>query len=126
MENTTIETSVTNPPPAQEAKCYRCGKPVSELKPFGGAGDPLNGDFTGLKLVKTFRSMDEGCEIADDTRQLYDKICSEYKHVDGAAEDNIPELEKIYSKEVVDAAFFFDQIASTVGSSWECRDCIIL
>jgi hypothetical protein len=32
-----------------------CGKHISELKQFGGPGDPLVGDFRGAKLVKTFR-----------------------------------------------------------------------
>lgn len=61
-----------NPPP-RHGKCECCGKHISELKPFGGPGDPLVGDFTGAYLVKKFRSFG-GC----------------------------------------------------VGSSWECRDCIVL
>lgn len=38
-----------------EARCHICDKPVSELEPFGGPGDPLVGDFTGEKLLKTYR-----------------------------------------------------------------------
>lgn len=43
-----------NPPP-EEGCCECCGRHVSELKPFGGPGDPLVGDFTGAFLVKHFR-----------------------------------------------------------------------
>ena len=43
-----------NPPPA-DGRCQCCGRHISELKPFGGTGDPLVGDFTGALLVKKFR-----------------------------------------------------------------------
>lgn len=43
-----------NPPPSGR-RCECCGKHISELKPFGGPGDPLVGDFRGALLVKTFR-----------------------------------------------------------------------
>ena len=43
-----------NPPPRDE-KCECCGKHIKDLKPFGGHGDPLVGDFKGALLVKTFR-----------------------------------------------------------------------
>jgi hypothetical protein len=45
---------IINPPPS-DGNCNICGKNVDELEPFGGAGDPLVGDFTGMKLVKSFR-----------------------------------------------------------------------
>ena len=35
-----------NPPP-QDGTCTCCGRHISELKPFGKAGDPLIGDFDG-------------------------------------------------------------------------------
>jgi hypothetical protein len=44
-----------NPPP-QNGKCECCGKHISELKPFGGPGDPLVGDFTGVYLIKKWRT----------------------------------------------------------------------
>ena len=45
-----------NPPPSDE-RCECCNKHISELKPFGGPGDPLVGDFTGVLLKKNFRGM---------------------------------------------------------------------
>ena len=45
-----------NPPPA-DGRCECCGTHMSELKPFGGSGDPLVGDFTGALLVKKFREL---------------------------------------------------------------------
>ena len=43
-----------NPPP-QDGKCMICGRHVRELEAFGGAGDPLLGDFSGAKLIKMWR-----------------------------------------------------------------------
>ena len=62
-----------NPPPADNRRCYICDRHVDELESFGGPGNPLVGDFSGAKLVKTWRE-----------------------------------------------EFLFQ-----VGSSWECRDCIV-
>jgi hypothetical protein len=44
-----------NPPP-QDGKCMCCKRHISELKPYGKAGDPLVGDFDGALLVKVWRS----------------------------------------------------------------------
>ena len=41
-----------------DATCDCCGRHISKLKPFGKAGDPLNGDLDGAILVKTFRGDD--------------------------------------------------------------------
>jgi hypothetical protein len=56
-----------------ESCCYICRKPISQLEPFGGPGDPLVGDFSGRKLVKSYR----------------------------------------------------EEFPGQVGSSWECRHCIV-
>ena len=43
-----------NPPP-DDGRCHCCGRHISELKPFGKAGDPLVGDFEGAYLIKFSR-----------------------------------------------------------------------
>jgi hypothetical protein len=50
----THRISISGPP--ADGRCNVCGKHITELKPFGGPGDPLVGDFTGELLVKTWRS----------------------------------------------------------------------
>jgi hypothetical protein len=105
------------------SKCYICDKDENELKSFGGPGDPLVGDFTGQKLVKVYRALYEGPEI-DEYEQILDEYTSEAQPGD-IWKDNINELEAKYGHEKVDKAFNYDQAKSTVGSSWECRDCII-
>ena len=106
-----------NPPPT-DRKCMKCGVHIDNLKEFGGAGDPLVGDFKGQKLVKTYRSMID--EILPKHLEILEKL-----KFDDEGGDNISELEKEYGEEIVDDAFIADQLYSTVGASWECRDCII-
>ena len=96
----------------KEHTCDRCHKPVSELFEFDN----------GRKLSKIYRVMYEGPAIDE-----YEQILSEYiseAHPGEIWEDNINELEAKYGHEKVDKAFFYDQLSSTVGSSWECIDCI--
>ena len=50
-----------NPPPV-EGRCQCCHKHISELKPFGGPGDPLVGDFSGAMLIKIWRAYGPFCE----------------------------------------------------------------
>ena len=59
-----------NPP---TEKCWNCGRPMCEVEPFGGAGDPLAGDFTGAKLVKSY--VGDECVIA--TWQCRDCLSSD-------------------------------------------------
>lgn len=35
----------------KEVTCECCKRPISQLKPYGKAGDPLGGDFNGMMLV---------------------------------------------------------------------------
>jgi hypothetical protein len=107
-----------NPPPS-DRRCQGCGKHTSELKPFGGAGDPLVGDFTGALLLKTFRSGYRGEPIKE-----LDDILSEYKCEEG--KDNMDELIKKYGQDKIDHAFGYGELSSQVSASWECRDCICL
>lgn len=113
MESENQKPKIYINPPPQDKKCERCGKHISELKPFGKAGDPLNGDFNGALLLKTFRPM---CE---ETIEEYEKILAE------CTGDNTEELELKYGKEKVEHTFLYDQVKNTVAASWECRDCIV-
>lgn len=109
-----------NPPPIDK-KCQRCGKPISELQPFGKAGDPLVGNFEGAKLVKTFRSMNEEQDFELDK---INDFLSEIRNTKGWEEAIIQSEEK-FGKEKTEQAMFYEQLSNTVEASWECRDCII-
>ena len=42
--------------------CDCCTRHISELRPFGKAGDPLKGDFEGAYIVKVYRDYDGWAE----------------------------------------------------------------
>lgn len=102
-------TLYINPPP-RDGNCECCGKSTKELKPFGKEGDPLVGNFDGAYLVKTFRTMGPRDEELD-------KQIKKIKDWNKLFETNKKKAERLS---------FYDQIVGTVGSSWECRNCIIL
>lgn len=106
-----------NPPPA-DGRCGCCGRSLDELKPFGKAGDPLVGDFSDALLVKTFRAMsppdEEVTKFFGECRTAED-----YKRAEKML------IEK-YGQEEAERIMWLVQLSSTVGASWECRDCAVL
>jgi len=110
-----------NPPP-EDGRCDVCGRQMSELTPFGGPGDPLPGDFTGEKLVKTFRL---DCPYPDEIEEAMRKAKKEgweFNSLESLlahfSEEESKKLEEIYDK----WADRYEQFSK----SWECRDCIVL
>jgi len=114
-----------NPPPS-DAKCECCGKHISELKPFGKAGDPLVGDFNGQLLIKTFRTMGYATKEDQKKIDLIDSIYKEEMDKKITSEELDKKLKENFSPKELERFNFLSQIVSTVGASWECRDCIIL
>ena len=90
---------------------------------LGKEGDPLVGNFEGYFLVKTYRSMYEG-KIPKDMQEIMDDITNHYdKHKDIDLLDK--EMTKKYGEKKYSDACLLDQMSNTIGSSWECRECII-
>ena len=93
-----------NPPPSS-ARCECCLRHISEIKAFGGKGDPVRGDFSGAKLVKNFRAMaykesDKIWNIKDmwiKGKKLTKKEMKEYKEL----EDKQRVPEKNYKGEIM-------------------------
>jgi hypothetical protein len=54
-EDLKLKPGVNINPPPSNGQCECCRRHLSELKPYGKAGDPLVGDFEGDLLVKTWR-----------------------------------------------------------------------
>jgi hypothetical protein len=109
-----------NPPPP-DGSCNCCGRHLSELKPFGKAGDPLVGDFHGALLVKTYRTDVPLNEEIDAIIEEFFGGCSSSDY--DKANDNL--IEK-YGQEEAEGMTFYHQLSHQVGKSWECRDCICL
>ena len=110
-----------NPPPA-DGRCQVCGRHMSELKPFGGPGDPLVGDFSGELLLRTYRPDGPYDEEAE-------KAWKEAEHATKRATrsaDPLPWLITKYGKEKAEDISLSVQLHGSFGASWECRDCIIL
>ena len=110
-----------NPPPP-DGRCDCCGRHMSELTPFGKAGDPLIGDFDGALLVKKGRTVGPSDEEAEQIIEEYFGNCEtefEYEEarrvlIQKYGEDKALDLELRASG------------AGLVGASWECRDCAVL
>ena len=111
-----------NPPP-DDFCCDSCGRHISELTPFGKAGDPLVGDFDGELLVKKWRPAGPYNEQAEKAFKHVGKILEE----EGCAgEDPEDWMIKIYGKEKGQQYLLAVYAYGCVGSSWECRECIVL
>jgi hypothetical protein len=109
-----------NPPP-QDGRCMCCNRHISELKPFGKAGDPLVGDFDGAFLVKTFRADDPYVEEATRAMAKAERCCR-----DDESKNPLDWLIDNYGEERGQDLFDMAKEDLHVSKSWECRDCIVL
>jgi hypothetical protein len=102
-----------NPPPS-DGRCECCGKHLSELRPFGKAGDPYSRDCDGALLVKRWRSFgrpDKEVETIDDNYVSCIRA--------------VPSYDK--TGQVIAAHLIIaDPELGAILASWECRDCIVL
>ena len=114
-----------NPPP-EDGTCDCCDRRLSELKPFGKAGDPLVGDFDGALLVKRWRPMAPPDEEAERNYEEFfgerDSKCATEADFENAKRMMIEE----YGEEETERIILLVHAAGCTGSSWECRDCIVL
>ena len=118
-----IKARLNIKPPPENGQCDCCGRHISELTPFGKAGDPLVGDFDGAPLVKTWRRAFPYNEQAEKAFKHVKKIMEEEGR---AGEDPEDWMIKIYGKEKGEQYLCAVYAFAQVGSSRECRDCIIL
>jgi hypothetical protein len=110
-----------NPPP-QDGRCDCCGRHISELKPFGKAGDPLVGDFEGALLLKNFRRMGS---YDNEAEKFYNKWFADCKSYEEHVETE-KELKRKYGERKVDRVMMGVKAHAQIESSWECRDCFVL
>ena len=108
-------------PPPVKGHCQCCRRHISELKPFGGPDDPLVGDFSGAMLIKIWRAFGPFCEKEE----------SAYKEAQMRFEkegflDPMAYLVDKYGPEEAEKISLTVEAYGCVGSSWECRDCVLL
>ena len=104
-----------NPPP-EDGRCECCGRHINELKPFGGPGNPLVGDFKGAILVKGFRYDFPEVENPFDISDCLEK--------NGSLDEN--KFIKKYGEKELSRYILIESMEGQVSPSWECRDCIVL
>jgi hypothetical protein len=108
-------------PPSSDLGCYCCGKHISELKPYGKAGDIEIDDCSKEFLLKQRRPMGPYNEKA------IRAVKKAYKHY---ADDGYKgPLEWMIGKFGIRAGenLYYSEMASRqLGSSLECRDCFFL
>ena len=103
-------------------KCECCGKHTDELKPFGGPGDPVFGDFKGALRVKTWRPMHVPDKEERKLVEKFDEYCSEF----GNEGDAVKMLKEKYGEKKGESIWIMISASGSVKSSRECRDCIVL
>ena len=99
--------------------CQCCGRPESQLKPFGKAGDPLVGDFDGAFLLRDMRADGPYLEEAEIIYSASYNGGKQYEEAQRWLIHNFGE----------DDAYFIINIYSLgaqVGGVMLCRDCFVL
>jgi len=122
-----------NPPPG-EGMCEVCGRHLSELKPFGGPGDPLVGDFTEKLLVKKWRRdapYDKGAaraweEAKQEAKELWKAKGRELGSEKPSEDYFFGWFIGKYGRAKGLKFYYWREFWVSSGSSWECRDCIVL
>jgi hypothetical protein len=110
-----------NPPPS-DGRCDCCGRHLSQLKPYGKAGDPLVGDFENALLVKTWVAE---CGPDEELGNLLEEYFGDCKNEeDGKQADAIFIQE--HGKEKLDELEDYSMLRGAIHSIWLCRDCMIL
>ncbi len=108
-------------PPLSDFRCDCCKKHILELKPFGGPGDPLDGDFTEALLVKTYRPIGPYVEEAEKALREAER----YYKSDGFDNEFDWLIDK-YGEEKAEALHSAELYHHEVLSCWDCRDCVVL
>ncbi|MCK4828511.1 hypothetical protein KA005_72945 [bacterium] len=112
-----IECSM-NPPP-EDRRCDCCGRRVSELKPFGKAGNWLLNELDGALLAKRVRVWAIPDEELDEIWAKYTWSCRTEDDYREAKQQMIQEL----GEEKADQVDAYAEASQSTYASWECRDC---
>ena len=111
-----------NPPPT-DGRCQCCGKHISELRPFGKAGDPMVGDFEGALLIKKFRP---DAPYDQEAIKAMDEAVKQLEDAGYKDKDPLELMIKNYGKERGENFYWSAQLSTGVSKSWECIDCAVL
>ena len=110
-----------NPPP-KDGRCDCCKRHIRDLPPFGKAGDPLVGDFSGMKLVKVWRrDFPKDAEAEAIYARFFTDSDTEEEHQNAWAR-----LVQQYGEAKANNIRGAVHAAGQIGSAWLCRECVVL
>lgn len=109
-----------NSPPS-DGKCDVCKRHISELKPFGGVGDPLVGKFNGVLLLKGFRRFAPYNEKAENA--VAEAI---NRYADDGYKDPLEWMKSKFGKKEGEKLYYWSEAYHQNFASWECRECCSL
>lgn len=112
---------------ADNVRCDCCKRHISQLKPFGKAGDPLAGDFDGALalLVKTFRWDFPHDEQYEEFKKIMKEFFGGCRSTEDFDKAKGRLIEK-FGQEEADGMMEYDSMMGGTHRSFECRDCIRL
>jgi hypothetical protein len=106
--------------PPEDGRCMCCGKYIRKRKPSGKAGNPRVGNSDGDYLIKRWRErlgpFDEQVSYA------YGEACERCPEDEDPKSWLIDQFGQEEAERISSVALAF----GNPGSSWECRDCVIL
>ncbi len=111
-----------NPPPS-DGRCMCCGKHISELKPYGKAGEDLlfDEDFSDALLLKRWRPCYPYFE--EDAKAV---IEAELNYRDAGYKEPLDWMIKKYGKKKGEGMYYANMGSKQIGSGMECRECFFL
>ena len=122
-EDLNLRPRININPPSPYRRCECCGRHISELQPFGKAGDPMVGNFEGQLLIKKLRPMgpyDQESETA------WAEAMKHFADIGDKDRDPLEWMIQKYGKEKGEHFYWADQLYSQSNKSRECRDCAVL
>ena len=102
----------------EEWCCQCCGRPESQLKPFGKAGDPLVGDFDGAFFLRDYRADGPYIEEAEIIHSASFNGGKQYEEAQRW-------LIKNFGKDDAYFIIAIDSLGAQVGGVTLCRDCFV-
>jgi hypothetical protein len=108
------------PPYDWDHRCHCCGRHMSEVIPYGGPGDPLIGDYTGVLLLKQYRPMFDTRKEEETLREA-----KESYQKDGFKDTEEWLIDK-YGKERTKEIYEISDTSGYTAEPFLCRDCVLL
>ena len=102
-------------------RCDCCFRHFSEVNPYGGPGDPMVGDYTGIELLKIYRRF---APYDEEAEEIFNEAGNKY--LNDGFEDVLDWVVDKYGGKKASEIWGAVEAHCHLVSSYECRDCVIL